>query len=231
MEEHGKYRAVRSYVLRQGRITPSQTRALDELWARFGMILTPDALDLDTLFGRHAPRILEIGFGDGENLLAQAAANPEHDFIGIEVHAPGVGRVLNQLNALELDNVRVLREDAVTVLTQMIPRDSLDKIQLFFPDPWPKKRHHKRRIVQPEFVATLAARLRPGGLLHFATDWADYADHMLGVLEQCPSLRNTAAGSGFATEPPARARTRFERRGLRLGHAVFDLVFARAYPA
>ncbi|MGF1548562.1 MAG: tRNA (guanosine(46)-N7)-methyltransferase TrmB [Thiotrichales bacterium] len=230
-EAHGKHRAVRSYVLRQGRMTASQERALDQLWGRFGVEPTQQPLDLDALFKREAPRVLEIGFGDGENLITQALAHPEHDFIGIEVHAPGVGRVLNQIDALEISNVRVLRHDAVEVLERMIPRTSLAKIQLFFPDPWPKKRHHKRRLVQPDFVFLLSERVGAGGLLHFATDWADYAAQMLAVLDQCPALRNTEAGGGFATAPPPRASTRFERRGLRLGHAVFDLVYTRAYPA
>ncbi|MGD8573714.1 MAG: tRNA (guanosine(46)-N7)-methyltransferase TrmB [Gammaproteobacteria bacterium] len=225
-------RRIRSFVRREGRITPAQQRALDTLMPRFGVDFAPRPLDLDGLFGRRAHRTLEIGFGNGDNLATLARQHPERDFIGIEVHRPGVGRLLLQLEELELDNVRVICHDAVEVMRLQVPPASLDTIQVYFPDPWPKKRHHKRRLVQPAFVA-LAARCQPAdGRLHLATDWEDYAFQMREVLDASPYYRNSVGGEGFAPRPADRPLTRFEQRGLRRGHAVRDLVYLRtARPA
>ncbi len=218
---------MRSYVLRQGRLTDGQARALETQWPHFGIDWQETPLDFSALFGRHAPVVLEIGFGNGDSLLEMARAQPENDFIGIEVHPPGVGHLLARLAEAQIDNLRVVRADAVDVLRCMIAPSSLARVQLFFPDPWPKKRHHKRRIVQPEFIALVTSRLEPGGFLHLATDWEPYAEHMLEVLRASPELRNLDASGGYATDPPPRPRTRFEARGLRLGHRVRELVFGR----
>lgn len=221
-------RTIRSFVRREGRLTESQRRALDELGARYCIPFQDTPCDLDRLFGRRAPRLLEIGFGAGESLLAMAAAHPENDYIGIEVHRPGVGRVLKALDEQALTNVRVISEDAVAVLTRMIPEAALDAVFLFFPDPWPKKRHHKRRLVQQDFVALVASRLKPGGMLHMATDWEDYALHMLAVMSHADGFTNAAGAGRYAERPAWRVSTRFERRGERLGHGVWDLVFTKA---
>jgi tRNA (guanine-N7-)-methyltransferase len=218
---------VRSYVLRGGRITRAQRRALDELLPRLGIPYAPSLLDLDRTFGRRAARALEIGFGNGDTLVALAAAAPERDFIGVEVHPPGVGHCLLAAEAARLGNVRVIVHDAVEVMANMIPPASLDEVLLYFPDPWPKKRHHKRRIVQPGFASLVASRLRPGGLFKLATDWEPYAAWILEVLNAEPGLRN-AAPDGGCVDRPERAATRFERRGRRLGHRVFDLEYQRA---
>jgi tRNA (guanine-N7-)-methyltransferase len=218
-------RPVRSYVLRQGRMSPAQTRAFTELLPRYGIGFAPAPLHFADVFGRTAPVVLEIGFGMGETTAAIAQAHPERDFLGIEVHAPGVGALLKRIEALSLSNVRVIRHDAVEVVEQMIPARSLAGIHVFFPDPWPKKRHHKRRLLQPAFVHALAERLAAGGYLHAATDWEDYAREMLATLSAEPSLANTAAD--FAPRPPWRPETKFEARGVALGHGVFDLVFTR----
>jgi tRNA (guanine-N7-)-methyltransferase len=214
-------RKVRSFVRREGRITAGQARALQELWPRFGLDPTTGTLDLDAAFGRCAPRLLEIGFGNGDALLEMAAAHPERDHLGIEVHRPGVGRLLRGIEAQDLTNIRVIAEDAVEALSDALPEDAFDQICLYFPDPWPKKRHHKRRIVQPGFVALIRSRLKPGGRFHLATDWAPYAEHMREVM---------AATPGWEPAPDAieRPRTHFERRGERLGHAVTDLSYLRA---
>jgi tRNA (guanine-N7-)-methyltransferase len=220
-------RSIRSFVVRGGRITHAQQRALAELWPRYGVEFTAQPLDLDALFGRCAPRVVEIGFGNGENLAALARANPERDYLGIEVHPPGVGRLLMTLQDLALTNVRVSRHDAVEVLAQQIPASSLNEILILFPDPWPKKRHHKRRLVQPEFAASMAARLAAGGVLQLATDWGPYAEHLLDVLNACAALENAAADCGFAPRDPRRSATRFERRGERLGHDIWELLYRR----
>lgn len=217
--------AVRSFVRRQGRLTDGQRRALTDLWHRYGIALGSELLDLDNLFRRQAPRILEIGFGNGETLAAMAQAAPEVDFIGIEVHRPGVGHLLMRMDAQGLQNLRVFCADAVTVLTQQLPDLCLDRIQVFFPDPWPKRRHHKRRLIQQDFVRLLAGKLKPGGQLHLATDWEDYALHMLRVLATAEEFVNTT--DGFAPHPKDRPSTKFEQRGLRLGHRVWDLRFQR----
>ena len=219
-------RAIRSFVTRPGRITLAQERALLALWPKYGVELAGTA-DLEALFGRAAPRSAEIGFGNGENLLALAARHPERDYLGIEVHRPGVGRLLLGLEALGLTNVRVIRHDAVEVLERHLPAACLDEILVLFPDPWPKKRHHKRRLIQGPFASVLADHLSRGGILHLATDWGPYAEGMLAVLGAEPRLRNLAPQGGFAPRPAERAATRFERRGARLGHPVWDLAFAR----
>jgi tRNA (guanine-N7-)-methyltransferase len=218
-------RPVRSYVLRQGRMSPAQARALEELMPRYGIDYASEALDLARAFGRRAPVILEIGFGMGETTAAIALAHPERDFLGLEVHGPGVGALLKRVAELELSNVRVIRHDAVAVVADMIPVGSLAGVHVYFPDPWPKKRHHKRRLLTPTFVRQLAQRLAPNGLLHAATDWEDYALEILATCDAEPSLANTA--EGFAPRPPWRPETKFEARGRKLGHPVFDVLFVR----
>jgi tRNA (guanine-N7-)-methyltransferase len=220
-------RGIRSFVQRAGRITRAQERALEELWPRFGIDYTPAPLDLDATFGRSAPRVLEIGIGDGETLLALARERPGADFLGIEVHRPGIGHCLLGIEEAGLSNVRLISHDAVEVLAHQLPDDAFEEALLYFPDPWPKKRHHKRRIVQPDFVELLAARLRHGGTFRLATDWAPYAAHMLEVLGQSPSLWNASATGDYVPRPASRPPTKFERRGERLGHEVFDLEFRR----
>jgi tRNA (guanine-N7-)-methyltransferase len=221
-------RSIRSFVIRAGRITPAQQRALQELWPKYGLAFTPEPLDGRMLFGRDAPRTLEIGFGNGENLLALASAHPQRDFLGVEVHRPGVGRLLLALEARAVANVRVICHDAVEVLGQQIPPQWLEEILLLFPDPWPKKRHHKRRLIQPPFAQLLHSRLMHGGVLRVATDWQPYALEILETLGAVPGLANLAAKGGFVARPAERAPTRFERRGERLGHEVWDLAFRRA---
>ncbi|HEY5719452.1 MAG TPA: tRNA (guanosine(46)-N7)-methyltransferase TrmB, partial [Gammaproteobacteria bacterium] len=191
-------------------MTPAQRRALEALWPRFGVPPGDGPLDLDALFGRHAPRVLEIGFGMGGSLLAMAAAAPEQDFLGIEVHRPGIGRLLAGLEAAGLGNVRVAEGDAVLLLRERLAAGSLDRLLLFFPDPWPKKRHHKRRLLQAGFVELVASRLRPGGVLHAATDWEPYAEQMLALLEACPRLENLAGSARFVPRPEYRPPTKFE---------------------
>jgi len=207
-------------------MTDAQERAWRELWPRFGLEAGDEPIDLPMVFGRDAPRTLEIGFGNGETLLALAAAHPERDFVGIEVHRPGVGHLMLRADQAGLTNLRVICRDAVEVLQHCIPEASVDEILLYFPDPWPKKRHHKRRIVQPGFVALVARRLKQGGTFRMATDWEHYAWQMLEVASACPTLRNESA-EGFGPRPESRPVTRFERRGQRLGHGVWDLAFRR----
>ncbi len=222
------HRPIRSFVRREGRITPSQQRSLTQLWPRYGLDVGDYLFDFQEIFGRKAScLVLEIGFGDGVSLLQQAQAHPENDYLGIEVHRPGAGRLLRALESAELDNVRVVCEDAVSVLRENIPEQSLDVVQLFFPDPWHKKRHHKRRIVQPDFVQLVRSRLRSGGYFHLATDWEDYAQHMMATLESAPGYRNTAGVDNFVPRPDSRPLTKFELRGQRLGHGVRDLIFER----
>lgn len=209
-------------------MTPSQARALETLLPRWGLAEGDGPLDLDALFGRHAPRTLEIGFGNGESLARMAAEAPDQDFLGVEVHRPGVGHLLLEIERRGLDNVRVICADAVEVLEQRIPDESLDRVLLFFPDPWPKKRHHKRRILQPAFIDLVGRKLRPGGRFHMATDWEDYARQMLETMDAAPGFRNTAGTGRFAPGPGDRPETKFERRGRRLGHGVWDLVYEKA---
>lgn len=219
------HRSIRSYVLRQGRVSNAQQRAYAALMPRFGVAYTPGVIDLDRLFGRSAPRILEIGFGMGETTAEIARAHPETDYLGIEVHTPGVGSLLKRVDELGLTNVRVVQHDAVEVLTHMIAPASLDGVHIFFPDPWPKKRHHKRRLIQSAFAALVASRLKPGGYVHAATDWQEYAEQMLAAFRDEAGLENTAAG--FAQRPAYRPLTKFEHRGLKLGHGVWDVVFRK----
>jgi tRNA (guanine-N7-)-methyltransferase len=223
-------RPIRSYVIRAGRITDAQRRALDQLWPAYGLDFDHRTLNLDECFGRTALRTLEIGFGNGEHLLERARSAPERDFLGVEVHQPGIGHLLLAAAGAAITNLRVIAHDAVEVLEHQIPPGSLDEVQLLFPDPWPKKRHHKRRIVQQEFAQLIASRLVEGGRFHLATDWVPYAEQMLTVLNACPSLANCTADRGFANPEDVMTRhaTRFERRGERLGHNVHELLYRRA---
>lgn len=220
-------RPVRSFVRRGGRLTDGQKRALDELWPRFGIPQGDGFVDLPQLFGNGHPVIAEIGFGNGEATWRMASAHPEQNFLGFEVHPPGIGHLLLALEREHIANLRVVSGDAVEWLRRRIPPAALDGVRIYFPDPWPKKRHHKRRLVQPEFLALLASRLRHGGILHLATDWTPYAGYMLEVLESSPHFDNTASGGGYSPRPEWRPQTKYERRGARLGHEVRDLVFCR----
>ena len=217
--------SVRSFVLRAGRIGPGQQRALDELGPRFVLPYRAEPLDFGATFGRDAPTVLEIGFGMGDATAQIAAALPGTNFIGIEVHAPGVGALLKRIGEMNLTNLRLVQHDAVEVIESMIPPQSLAGVHIYFPDPWHKKRHHKRRLIQPEWVGQLATRLAPGSYLHCATDWQPYAEQMLEVLSAEPTLVNTAAG--YADRPAWRPQTKFESRGLKLGHGVWDLLFRK----
>jgi tRNA (guanine-N7-)-methyltransferase len=218
-------RRIRSFVTRAGRVSTGQRRAMDEFGPRFVLPYSPQQPDWDAVFGRQAPRVLEIGFGMGATTAEIAAHRPGDDFLGVEVHEPGVGALLKLMGEQELSNIRIIQHDAVEVLEHMIAPDSLDGVHIFFPDPWHKARHHKRRLIQPKFVALLVSRLKPGAYLHCATDWQNYAEQMLDVLGADPALENTA--DGYAPRPEYRPVTKFERRGLRLGHGVWDLVFKR----
>ncbi|AMN48156.1 tRNA (guanine-N7)-methyltransferase [Steroidobacter denitrificans] len=218
---------MRSYVLRAGRSTAAQQRALVELWPRYGVEFTPQALDLDQLFARRAPRMIEIGFGAGEALLAFARAHPGMDCIGIEVHRSGVGHLLLGAHEAELTNLRIICHDAVEVLQRQIPPASIALVHIFFPDPWHKKRHHKRRLIQPAFMDVLATAIAPAGTLRLATDWEHYAQHMREVIDAHPEFRNISPGTGFMPRNEERPLTRFERRGQRLGHDVWDLEYFR----
>ncbi|MBI4990058.1 MAG: tRNA (guanosine(46)-N7)-methyltransferase TrmB [Rhodocyclales bacterium] len=221
----GQTRPIRSYVLRQGRVSNAQACAHETLLPRYGIEFSEEIIDLHAIFGRGAHTVLEIGCGMGETTAAIAAAHPEIDYLGIEVHTPGVGSLLKLIDEGGLANLRVIQHDAVEVLREMIAPESLDGVHVFFPDPWPKKRHHKRRLVQADFVALLASRLKPGGYVHLATDWEEYAGQMLAVLSAEPQLENTAAG--YAPRPAYRPQTKFETRGLKLGHGVWDIVFRK----
>ena len=221
-------RRIRSYVLRAGRMTDAQQRAFDAHWARWGLAHGDGLLDVDAAFGRPGPRVLEIGFGMGQSLVAMAAAAPDTNFIGIELHRPGVGRLLHAMAEQGVDNIRVYCHDAVEVLRDCIADASLDTVQVFFPDPWHKKRHHKRRLIQPPFVAELTRKLRSGGLLHLATDWENYAQQMREVLDAAEGLANTSPEGGYAPRPESRPLTKFELRGERLGHGVWDLLYRKS---
>ena len=222
-----KHRRIRSFVLRMGRMTSGQQRALDELWPRFGIDYTPTILNLDTIFGRHAPRMIEIGFGTGEALFAYAQAHPEMDCLGVEVHRPGAGHLLMNVGEHVLTNVRTSCHDAVEVLTNQLAPGSIDAVHIFFPDPWHKARHHKRRLIQPAFADLLARVIKPSGMLRLATDWQNYAEHMRAVLDVHPAFTNLADDSGYMPRPEDRPLTRFERRGHRLGHGVWDMAYQR----
>lgn len=219
--------AIRSFVRRSGRITGSQQRALTTLWSTY-CIDVKELIDLETLFSRPAEKHLEIGFGMGEALWQMAQAQPQHDYLGIEVHQPGIGKLLNALERYQINNVRIICADALEVLQHYVPTASLDAVYIFFPDPWPKLRHHKRRLIQPPVVELLAHRVKTHGLLHLATDWQPYAEHMLTVLNASPYWLNQASESGFlAARPPQRPLTQFEQRGHRLGHHIWDLCYRR----
>jgi len=227
MTDTERPRRIRSFVLRSGRATRSQKRALETAWPRYGLEREAGALEVEAAFGRRAPLVLEIGFGMGQSLAAMAAANPGVDYLGIEVHRPGVGSLLHAMEEERIENIRIYRDDAVPVLEECIGDGSLHGVQIFFPDPWHKKRHRKRRLIQAPFVALLSRKLRPGGFLHLATDWEDYAEQMLEVLSADPELINTAPDAGYCPRPEHRPLTRFEQRGLQLGHEVWDLAFER----
>jgi len=222
------HRPIRSFVMRTGRMTTGQARALEELWPRYGVEYSPAPLSLDVLFRRQAPRTLEIGFGNGEHLASLATAHPERDYFGIEVHRPGVGHLLMLAANLNLTNLRTSSHDAVEVLRDQIAPGALDEVLVLFPDPWHKKRHHKRRLIQPPFVELVASRLAPGGVFKLATDWEPYAVQMLEVLSAATSpFMNLSPTSDWMPRPEGRAPTRFEKRGARLGHGVWDLAFQR----
>jgi tRNA (guanine-N7-)-methyltransferase len=218
-------RHIRSFVLRQGHLSVAQKRAVDELMPRYGIPHKTAALDLDGAFGRAAPKILEIGFGMGTATAEIAQAHPENDYLALEVHTPGVGNLLKLIDEQQLRNIRIIQHDAVEVLRDMVADGALDGVHIFFPDPWHKARHNKRRLIQTPFVAQLVQKLKPGGYIHAATDWQDYAEQMLAVFTAEPQLHNTAAD--YAPRPDYRPLTKFEQRGLRLGHGVWDLVFRK----
>ncbi|HUW26777.1 MAG TPA: tRNA (guanosine(46)-N7)-methyltransferase TrmB [Gallionella sp.] len=218
-------RHIRSYVLRQGRVSPAQQRAVETLLPRFGIPYSAQPLDLNGTFGRDAPKILEIGFGMGDSTASIAQAHPENDYLALEVHTPGVGNLLKLIDTQQISNLRIIQHDAVEVLRDMLGDATLDGVHIFFPDPWHKARHNKRRLIQAPFVAQLVQKLKPGGYLHCATDWQDYAEQMLAVLSGELLLENTAAD--YAPRPDYRPLTKFEQRGIRLGHGVWDLVFRR----
>ncbi|MDR9468069.1 tRNA (guanosine(46)-N7)-methyltransferase TrmB [Marinospirillum sp.] len=218
---------IRSFVLRQGRMTAAQQRGVDDFLPHYGLNLEDGRINPAEVFGRQAPMVVEVGFGMGNSLLEQLQALPDHDFIGIEVHLPGVGKLLCEAGDLNLDNLRVYRDDAVEVLNQCFPDESIDLFQLFFPDPWPKKKHHKRRIVQPPFVEIVRKKLKIGGCFHLATDWAAYAEHMRDVMNAAPGYSNTTSEGDFVSRPATRPLTKFEQRGEKLGHGVWDLIYQR----
>jgi tRNA (guanine-N7-)-methyltransferase len=227
MSDELRNRPIRSFVVRTGRMTSGQGRALEELWPRYGVEYAPGTLELDALFGRTAPRTLEIGFGNGENLAALARAQPGRDYFGIEVHRPGVGHLLMLAQEHALTNIRVSQHDAVEVLREQIAPAALDEVLVLFPDPWHKKRHHKRRLIQMPFVELVASRLKPEGVLRLATDWQNYAEQMLEVIGGARTLFENMSATGDWMPAPSRAPTRFEKRGARLGHGVWDLAFRR----
>jgi tRNA (guanine-N7-)-methyltransferase len=223
------HRPLRSFVIRAGRQTASQKEALEKYWSHYVIEDTESPLDAETVFGRKAPLVLEIGFGMGDSLAEMAAANPDKDFIGIEVHRPGVGKLLGHIKRLELSNLRIYCHDAVEILARCVADHSLSAVQIFFPDPWHKKKHNKRRLVQPAFIAHLATKLVTDGTIHLATDWQHYAEHMMAVMSATEFLDNTAGPGAYAINT-GRPQTKFERRGQRLGHGVWDLVFRSSPP-
>ncbi|MGI5308648.1 tRNA (guanosine(46)-N7)-methyltransferase TrmB [Rheinheimera sp. WS51] len=220
-------RRIRSFVLREGRLTKGQQHALDNYWADYGLAYQADAFDLTKVFNRDNPRVLEIGFGMGQSLVQMASETPDKDFIGIEVHRPGVGACIALAQSKGLTNIKIFQHDAVEILEHSIADNSLDTVQLFFPDPWHKKRHHKRRIVQPEFANLVRKKLKPGGVFHMATDWQNYAEHMLEVMQQMPGYSNLSATNDYVERPAHRPLTKFEQRGHRLGHGVWDLMYKK----
>lgn len=227
MTEVKRLRQVKSFVKREGRLTPGQQKALDLLWPKFGIEADGELIDMQNLFGRQAPVVFEIGFGNGASLIEMAMQQPESDFIGVEVHRPGVGQLLKAIEENRLTNVRVACTDAVELLKKQISDNALQRVQLYFPDPWHKKRHHKRRIIQPAFVTVLSQKIVSGGFLHMATDWQDYAEQMLQDLSASDTFINSSASGDFIPRPDFRPLTKFEQRGHRLGHGVWDLLFQR----
>jgi tRNA (guanine-N7-)-methyltransferase len=229
MDIRPEYRkkSIRSYVVRAGRMTDAKRNAFDTGWSQYGLKLADGAIDTDVVFGRSGSKVLEIGFGMGDSLLQMAAADPETDFIGIEVHPPGVGTLINGAQAQSIENLRVYLADANDVLDECFAPQSIDRLQLYFPDPWHKKKHNKRRIVQPQFVQQVREKLRPGGILHMATDWEPYAEQMLETLDEAEGFINTAGPGHYAPRPDYRPITKFEKRGERLGHGVWDLIYQK----
>ncbi|WP_370980662.1 tRNA (guanosine(46)-N7)-methyltransferase TrmB [Agaribacterium sp. ZY112] len=227
MKTEFKKKAIRSYVIRGGRMTEAQEKAFEQWWPVYGLSLHDGAIDLVEVFGREAPLVVEVGFGMGDSLLAMAQAEPEKDFIGIEVHPPGAGRLINEAGKLGLTNLKVYLADAIDVLEDCLPLAKADRFQLYFPDPWHKKKHNKRRIVQPEFVEQVRQLLKVGGVFHLATDWEHYADHMMEAMCVAPGFENQAEQYHFSPRPEYRPITKFEKRGERLGHGVWDLLFER----
>jgi tRNA (guanine-N7-)-methyltransferase len=220
-------RTIRSFVLRQGRLTNAQQNALENHWQNYGIDFSEQPLDYRALFGNDNETIVEIGFGNGDSLLQQAIEQPQYNFIGIEVHGTGVGHLIHNANAQDIHNIRVIRHDAIDVLRQQIADDSIQQLQLFFPDPWHKKRHHKRRIIKPAFIKLVQNKLKTGGFFHMATDWQHYAEQMLGEMDQAEAFRNTAGKSNYSKNKGARCETKFERRGIKLGHDVWDLIYEK----
>lgn len=222
-----KKKSIRSYVVRGGRMTDAQEKAFNRWWPQFGLSLFDGAVDLSQLFNREAPLVLEIGFGMGDSLVYMAENEPEKNFIGIEVHPPGVGRLINNAGKAELENIKVYMADAVDVLEDCIADASIDRFQLYFPDPWHKKKHNKRRIIQPEFVQALRQKIKIGGVIHLATDWEPYAEHMMEVMCAAEGFKNCEGDYHYAPRPDYRPITKFEKRGERLGHGVWDVMFER----
>jgi tRNA (guanine-N7-)-methyltransferase len=229
MDIRPEYRkkSIRSYVVRAGRMTEAQRKAFDTGWRHYGLKLADGVIDIEAVFGRSGPKVVEIGFGMGDSLLQMATAAPDTDFIGIEVHPPGVGTLINAAQAQGIDNLRVYLADANDVLEDCLAPQSIDRLQLYFPDPWHKKKHNKRRIVQPQFVQLVRNKLRCNGILHMATDWQPYAEQMLETLDQAEGFENTAGIGNYALRPAYRPMTKFERRGERLGHGVWDLIYQK----
>jgi len=223
-------KSIRSFVIRAGRMTEAQARAFEECWSRYGLSLSDGKIRLDEVFAEDKPLVIEIGFGMGDSLLAMAEANPQENYIGIEVHAPGVGRLMNGAKEKDLSNLRVYLADATDVLSHCIDDNSVDRIQVFFPDPWHKKKHNKRRLIRKEFVEAVCAKLKIKGILHLATDWQEYAEQMFEILDACSMLGNTATAAPYSERPSYRPLTKFEARGERLGHGVWDLIFAKIDP-
>lgn len=220
-------RTIKSFVLRQGRLTRAQQNALENHWQDYGINFSEQPLDYPALFGNDHQIIIEIGFGNGDSLLQQAINQPQYNFIGIEVHGPGVGHLIHNANAQNIHNIKVIRHDAIDVLTQQITDHSIYQLQLFFPDPWHKKRHHKRRIIKQSFIELIQKKLKTGGFFHMATDWQHYAKHMLAEMDQAEAFRNTSGKGNYSKNKGARCETKFERRGVKLGHGVWDLIYQK----
>lgn len=220
-------RTIKSFVLRQGRLTKAQQYALDQHWLDYGIDYSEQVLSFDKLFNNHHEVIIEIGFGNGESLLQQVIGQPQYNYIGIEVHGPGVGHLIHHANREDIHNIKVIRFDAVDVLKHQIADNSIQQVQLFFPDPWHKKKHQKRRIIKPEFIQLIHQKLKTGGLFHMATDWEHYANQMLAQMDSAEGYNNTSGAGKFSTDTGTRCETRFERRGLKLGHGVWDLIYQK----